>query len=579
MTANTAGLNKGFKKARGMTSSFAGGIAKLGAGVAAIGAPVGLIAGMAKVVSVGSEFQKEISNVKAFVTGTAEQHQQLSDTAESLGESTAFTASQAAQAMTEMAKAGLSANQILRASEGVLTLAAAGDIEMAEAAKIAAAALNQFGVPASEMGSVVDQLAKAASSGSISLSGMGTQLAYASASAKKARMGLGETAAVIASLATTMTAEKAGTGFRAMMNSITAPTAEAAAEMRRLKIETMDANDKFLPFPDIIANFNNALSGLSDGARAKSMGKMFTTIGDPAIAAMLELNADGIRDVTAAVADSDGFGLSVAEEKLDNVSGSFKELTSKVEAFSINLFQMFQEPLQQSLDDLAGFIGQANEMLSTDLGNIAAAESLADSVFGMFIINAEEVLTWLFDNWKNLFADLVNVAVAAFQNISTNAVELFSAMWESLRSGENVPFHFTPLLDGFERTSSKLRLTTADELKSELQGMGNAAEDSSRKAKEEVALSVADLGDLGDNTRIKSSESSATDSTKGPLAIALRGSREAFDVINKAIKGGSDNHMKSIAKQAEKQTAIQQQQVGLLEDIAEGDSDVEVLTF
>lgn len=579
MTANTAGLNKGFKKARGMTSSFAGGIAKLGAGVAAIGAPVGLIAGMAKVVSVGSEFQKEISNVKAFVTGTAEQHQQLSDTAESLGASTAFTAAQAAQAMTEMGKAGLSANQILGASEGVLTLAAAGDIEMAEAATIAAAALNQFGIPASEMGSVVDQLAKAAASGSISLSGMGTQLSYAASSATAFGMDLGETSGILATLATALGEDKAGTAFRAMMTSLQAPSAGAAQQLDALGISVTNAEGGFRTLPEIIEQFNASLAGMAAGDKAAIMNRIFNTRGLPAFNTLMSQGAASMRDMTAAVTDSGGFGLSVAEEKLDNVSGAFEKLKSAASGFAINLFQMFQEPLQQSLDDLAGFISQANEMLSTDLGNIAAAESLADSVFGMFIINAEEVLTWLFDNWKNLFADLVNVAVAAFQNISTNAVELFSAMWESLRSGENVPFHFTPLLDGFERTSSKLRLTTADDLKSELQDMGNAAEDSSRKAKEEVALSVADLGDLGANTRIKSGESPATDSPKGPLAIALKGSREAFDVINKAIKGGSDNHMKSMAKQAEKQTAIQQQQVGLLEDIAEGDSDVEVLTF
>jgi hypothetical protein len=85
VTANTAGLNKGFKKARGLTRGFAGGIGKLAGGMAAIGAPLAGIAGIAKLIRVGSEFQSEMSNVKAFVKGTESELQKLSDTAEGLG--------------------------------------------------------------------------------------------------------------------------------------------------------------------------------------------------------------------------------------------------------------------------------------------------------------------------------------------------------------------------------------------------------------------------------------------------------------------------------------------------------------
>ena len=325
-----------------MTQSFLGTIGKVGAGVTAIGAPVGLIAGMAKVVSVGAEFERQMSNVRAFVSGTDSQFQQLSDTAERLGATTAFTASDAASAMAEMGKAGLSANQILGASEGVLTLAAAGDIEMAEAATIAAAALNQFGIPAAEMGSVVDRLAKAASSGSISLSGMGTQLSYAASSATSFGMDLGETAGIIATLATTLGEDKAGTSFRAMLTSLQAPSAGAAQTLASLGVSLTDTAGNFLGLPAIVDQFNVALSGMSDGDRAAKLNAIFNTRGLPAFATLMSQGADSMRDMTRAVNDSDGFGLSVANEKLDNVAGSFEMLKSAVSGMAIDVFQTFE---------------------------------------------------------------------------------------------------------------------------------------------------------------------------------------------------------------------------------------------
>ena len=333
-----------------------GSIGKLSGAVAAIGAPVGLGAGLAKAVSIGSEFQREMSNVQAFVGGTAQDFQKLSDLAESLGASTAFTASQAAQAMAEMGKAGLSASQIIGASEGVLTLAAAGDIEMAEAATIAAAALNQFQIPATQMPSVVDQLAKAASSGAISLSGMGTQLSYAASSATAFGLDLGETAGMIATLATTLGEDKAGTAFRAMMTSLQAPTALAAETMEELGVSVTDAAGNFLEPAAIISQFDAALDGMSAGDKAAKLNQIFNTRGLPAFTTFLKQGADGMREMTQAVVDSDGFGLATANTKLNNVSGAFEKLKSAASAMAIDVFQSFQGPLQSALEGSADFI-------------------------------------------------------------------------------------------------------------------------------------------------------------------------------------------------------------------------------
>jgi hypothetical protein len=82
---------------------------------------------------------------------------------------------------------------------------------------------------------------------------------------------------------------------------------------------------------------------------------------------------------------------------------------------------------------------------------------------------------------------------------------------------------------------------------------------------EDMGLVGGDSGDRTDASPIGSDSNAASD----PLKIAMRGSREAFDVINNAIKGGKDAELKAIAAEAAKQTQLAQQQVNLLEAIAE----------
>ena len=627
-----------------MTQSFLGTLGKVGAGVAAIGAPVGMIAGMAKIVSVGAEFERQMSNVRAFVAGTYSQFQQLSDTAERLGATTAFTASDAASAMAEMGKAGLSANQILGASEGVLTLAAAGDIEMAEAATIAAAALNQFGIPAAEMGSVVDRLAKAASSGSISLSGMGTQLSYAASSATAFGMDLGETAGIIATLATTLGEDKAGTAFRAMMTSLQAPSVGAAQMLTSLGISLTDAAGNFLELPAIVDQFSLALAGMSDGDRAAKMNAIFNTRGLPAFATLMNQGADAMRGMTQSVNDSDGFGLNVAEEKLNNVAGAFEMLKSAASGMAINVFQTFQGPLKEALQATANYI--SGPMISgfatfmewmRAFGLVATfawenfaliAGTAIDKTALMFAglwndishflgVNMGEILNWLFTHWSSIWRDMLAITLGILANIGQNVRNMSSAVWETIKSLGKKPltFDMVPLMDGIETTTAALELTPrlASEFEQQMssqiasdsasmqanfddflahatEGIGGLAEEAMATSEmataspieEAMATSeMATASPIEDAANAKNNGAPTTgeDIKRDSLSVSMKGSREAFDVINKAIRGSADSSMKSLAKQAEKQTALAQQQVGLLENIAGAAEDDEVFSI
>jgi TP901 family phage tail tape measure protein len=586
-------------------------------GVAAIGAPVGLIAGFSKLVTIGAGFQKQMSNVKAFVSATDAELQQLSDTAEGLGASTAFTAAQAAAAMTEMGKAGLSANQILGASEGVLTLAAAGDIEMAEAATIAAAALNQFGIPASQMGSVVDKLAKASSSGSISLAGMGTQLSYAASTAMAFGMDIGETSGILATLATTLGEDKAGTSFRSMLTSLQAPTGAAAAQLKSLGVSLTDSAGKFLTLPAIVEQFSGALAGMSDGDKAAALNAIFNTRGLPAFSTLMSQGADGMREMTAAVNDSEGFGLEVADTKLDNVSGGFEKLKSAVSGFAINVFQLFEGPLQTSLENTAAFVAgpmidSLNVMMEwlgafvsvtkftwdnfaliagigIDTAGLLMVGFFAD-VMHFFTSDMPAILSWMFDNWSTIWRDMLAMTLGILDNMGQNVRNFSSAVWDTIKSLGKTPltFDMVPMMDGIRTTTAALELTprvagsVEQELSSSIAQSSAALGTDFDSFLSEATAGISDVNDVVESAAsIPEPAGPILDVTRGTgeeekkgkekdsLGIAMKGSKEAFKVINRAIKGGKDAHMKTIAKQSEKQTGLLSQVVAAVTETPE----------
>ena len=536
---------------------------------------------MSKAITAGAAFEKQMSAVSAFVRGADANMMQLTQTAKDLGKATTFSAVEAGQAMVELGKAGFDAAQVMAAVPAVLTLAQAGSLSMADAASIAGSTLKQFQLDASETTNVVDALAAAASSGNLDVASFGTQMGFASGGAQALGMNVDETAAALAFLADGVTSERMGRSFDAMATAITSATPAAQAAMSELGVSVTDAEGQFKKLPDIIDEFNVAFAGMSPENKERQLGKIFNATAIRGFRFAMNQGGDALRDVMDTVADNEGFGLAQSQKMVDNLTGSFDILGSAATNALIEIAETFQTDLKAALTETSDFINGLTDMLTTSAGASGGADSLADSFFGMFLINAVEVFDWVFTNWSNLWRDLVAVTTTALSNISTNLTEVFGALWEVMRSGGTVPFeaNLVGLTEGFKRTTSELRLSTADEVKEGLALMGDEVAEASEQAKGVVTGTVADLGNLGPNDRISNDSKSDEPAPRSPLGVALKGSREAFHVVNKAIKGTKEGHMKLLAKQSEKQTKLAEKQVSLLEGIAEETETPEVFSF
>lgn len=211
-----------------------------------------------------AEFEQSMNTMQVVSGATAQEMAALQQEALRLGAETAFSAGEAAQGMLELAKAGLSTEQVMAAIGGTLDLAAAGGLSVAQAAEIAANAVNTFGLEASDTVRVADMLAAAANASSVEVTDMAQAMQAGASVFAASEIPIEDLSTAIALLGNNgIKGSDAGTSLKAMLSMLTAPTDEAAKAMRSLGIEVYNADGSMREFPDILANLEQALFGVN----------------------------------------------------------------------------------------------------------------------------------------------------------------------------------------------------------------------------------------------------------------------------------------------------------------------------
>ncbi|WP_155830247.1 phage tail tape measure protein [Glycomyces tenuis] len=303
-------------------------------GAIAFGAALGgaLAIGVAQAV----EFDHAMAQVNAVSGATAAEFQDLRQSAIDMGASTAFSATEAANATEELAKAGLSAAQITGgALAGALNLAAAGGVGLAEAATIAANTLNQFNLEASQMTSVADTLAGSANASSTDVTGLGESLKNVGTVAAQAGFTVEETVGILSAFGdNALVGAEAGTALRTVLLRLMAPTGAAKEEMDRLGISIFDANGETLSAVEIVQQLEHGLSGLSVEQRTAALNTIF---GAEAIAGANIILAEGSASINNYIGkvSEQGVAADTAAKRMDSLKGDVDMLTSALEGLAI----------------------------------------------------------------------------------------------------------------------------------------------------------------------------------------------------------------------------------------------------
>ena len=372
------------------TMTVVGGLMLAAAGVAVVAA---------------AKFDKAMSEVKAVTGATAEEMELLRKAALDAGAATVFSASEAAQAQGELAKAGIKTSDILGgALTGSLSLAAAGSLDLATSAEIAAAAMNTFGLKGKDVEHIADVLAAAANKSSAGVDDLGQGLQQVGLVAAQVGLSLEETVGLLAAFADAgLKGSDGATSLKTALLRLAAPQEEAADLMKELGISLYDSNGNMVDAANIAGQLQ---AGLGDLAPAQRNAALQTIFGSDAIRAANILYTQGeagIRDYIAAV-DDQGAAAKMAQEKLDNLAGDVAALTGSLETLVIsagsgasgglrslvqsatslvNAFAGLPAPVQTSLVAIAGF-GGAGLLATAGLVKLKSGLSnMADSLIAI----------------------------------------------------------------------------------------------------------------------------------------------------------------------------------------------------
>lgn len=343
------------RKARGDLDDFARQAKSVGLALTAgITVPLGFIA--REVLRVGTEYEKAMNLFQAATKASASEMQAAAAEAKRLGADMslpATSAGDAARAMTELAKSGLTARQSMDAARGVLLLAAAAGIEEARAAEIAANALNAFHLEAKESARVADLLAAAANASSAEITDIALAMSQSSASAAALKIPIEDLVTSIGLMANAgIKGSDAGTSLKTMMAALTPQTDKAAAAMKQLGIDAFDANGKFVGFEEIIRQAAPALARMTDEQRAFAIETAFGSDAMRAANIILGQGVEKFQQMELAVGRS-GAAAELAGARTKGLAGAWEGLKSQLETGALVIFERMSPALEKIVRGLA----------------------------------------------------------------------------------------------------------------------------------------------------------------------------------------------------------------------------------
>jgi hypothetical protein len=389
-------FEKSTRRARGMVVGATGAMAR---GFAAVGTAATIA--IADSIRVFADFETSMLRVKAISGATGVEFQSLTDLAKELGSTTAFTAREAAQAMGFLAQAGFDVGEVHKALPKVLSLAAAGQLDLAQAADITASVLRGFGLEASESGRVADVLAAAASKSNTSVEGMGEAFKFAGPVASAMGVSIEEAAAAMGVLSNAgLKGSLAGTGLRMVLVKMGEDIAGAGGLTEAL--ERLDT-DGVQAVVDTMRNLD-ARAGAAAVALTKQIGTL--------------------KSLTVEMRNVDGISDKMAETLLSGVTGSAVKAGSAFEGLRIKLGETFEQFGVGFFEELTRTFQTMNEVIGSMKGEFGDLKTAGKDVAQTMLLVAESialVFTGIADTFTNILGMMK--AVSAGQRMTSNVLE------------------------------------------------------------------------------------------------------------------------------------------------------------
>lgn len=348
---DASGFDAGIAKAQQQTESLVSKLGKAGATMsAAVTLPLAGVATMA--LKSAGDFESSMNVLQSVSGATAGDMQALTEQALRLGAETSFSAGEAADAMLELGKAGMGTKDIMGAMPGVLSLAAAGNMDVGAAAEIAANAINTFGLDATEAAGVSNMLAAAANASSADVTDLAMGFKMAGSIFASNNQSMSDLTASMSLLANAgIAGSDAGTSLKTMLMRLAAPTDDAAAAMSSLGLNVYNSDGSMRDFEAIVGDLATSTAGLTDSQRNMALTTIFGADAIRAATILADAGADGFASMEAAVTKA-GAAEEAAAARMKGLNGAMDYLQGSIDSVLISV----GTPFLTMLGDMARYI-------------------------------------------------------------------------------------------------------------------------------------------------------------------------------------------------------------------------------
>lgn len=367
-----------------MESGLKGAIGAAGKLGAALGVAMGGAEAAKTVIQVGKDFESELNSMRAVSQATGEQIEAITQRARELGNDTSLTAtsaSDAAAAMTELAKGGFSVEEAMAAAKGTLQLASAAQTDAATAATIQSQALQAFSLDASDAARVSDILAGAANASSAEIGDVANALQQSGAVAHQFGVSIDDTATAIAMFANAgITGSDAGTLLKTALLSLTNQGKPAQAAIKELGLTVYNAQDQFVGLPVLMGQLKDAAQKMTPEAYQAATATLFGSDAMRMAGVAAQQGKEGFDSLSEAVTRQ-GQAAEVAAAQTHGLPGAMERLENTVEDVALGTYEALAGTMVAGVDLATAAIGKLGDYTESAISGLKSTVAFAGDLF------------------------------------------------------------------------------------------------------------------------------------------------------------------------------------------------------
>lgn len=490
-------------------------------------------------ISAGESFEAEMSRVGAISGTTGADFDRLQEKAKEMGRTTAFSATEAAEAFEYMAMAGWKTDDMLNSIEGVMNLAAASGESLGTVSDIVTDAMTAFGLAADGMTDGVsnathfaDVLAAASSNANTNVGMMGETFKYVAPLAGSLGFSVEDTAAAIGLMANAgIKGSQAGTALRSLFTRLTKPTKEVQGAMDALGLSITNSDGSMKSLEQITGDLRQAFSGLGEAEKAQVAAALAGQEAMSGLLAIVNASDADYGKLTSAINGANGAAAGMADTMLDNVGGAKKIFASAMEGFNLAVYDYLQGPLKSFYQWGSEAVSRLTKGLQG--GGLSGLFKAAEGIFSEITKRLTSKIPVIANAAKKMALSIFN----GIKDVLPKIVKMVAGIIPKIISA------IQKALPGIVRTLGNVIKTVVAKVKESIPKIVDAVKKAIPKIKAAVEKAVPKIIDAA-----KSAFSKTQDIAEDLAPKVIDGAKKLFDKLKKYVEEHGPDIIEAIGK-------------------------------